>query len=223
MASGINLPPIHVLPLAHQLSSQTGVIAASKPPHLPEFSDGFVLCVGTFEPRKNQLRLAEAWAVIAPDIAHMPTLLIVGKLGWLKPTSLRQLAEFCRTSKKIILVHDISDGQLAWLYERCLFTVFLSLDEGWGLPVGESLAFGKVCLASNVGGIPEAGGPFALYVDPVKLDEITAALRSLIADKERRQTLEKYIARNFRLRDWSHVASDIIKLECTIRTTLANQ
>ncbi len=204
------LPPIHVVTLAHQLDSCTGSRLVSDDSLSSIYEHGFALCVGTIEPRKNQLRLAEAWARLAADITRMPTLLIVGRLGWLAPSDLERLTALCASTGKIALISDVSDERLATLYARCLFTVFLSLDEGWGLPVGESLAFNKVCLASNAGAIPEAGGSLAVYVDPMDTAAITAALRTLITDAPRRRELEARIATELRLRTWSDVTTDLM-------------
>ena len=63
----------------------------------------------------------------------------------------------------------LTDADLKVLYEGCLFTLFPSFYEGWGLPVTESLAFGKPCIASNRSSIPEAGGKLARYIDPNNL------------------------------------------------------
>ena len=62
-------------------------------------------------------------------------------------------------------------------YERCAFTVFPSLYEGWGLPIGESLWMGKPCLSSTR--LPD-GGPYVNYFDPHDEDDMHAALRRAI-------------------------------------------
>jgi len=56
------------------------------------------------------------------------------------------------------LVENPSDEELAYLYKNSLFTVFPSYYEGWGLPIGESLWFGKPVVASNTSSMREVGG-----------------------------------------------------------------
>jgi glycosyltransferase involved in cell wall biosynthesis len=63
-------------------------------------------------------------------------------------------------------LHDVTDAELDLLYRKCMFTTFPSFAEGWGLPVGESLAHGKITICSPVGGIPEVGGELLDYIDP---------------------------------------------------------
>ena len=61
------------------------------------------------------------------------------------------------SAARIVVVHDVTDVELDLLYRKCMLTMFPSFVEGWGLPVGESLAHGKICLCSAAGGIPEVG------------------------------------------------------------------
>jgi glycosyltransferase involved in cell wall biosynthesis len=61
---------------------------------------------------------------------------------------------------------DVTDVELDLLYRKCLLTMFPSFAEGWGLPVGESLAYGKISIASRAGAIPEVGGELSDYINP---------------------------------------------------------
>ena len=71
------------------------------------------------------------------------------RVGWLVEDLMRQIVHADHLDGKLIVVEDPTDAELAALYQGCQFTVFPSLYEGWGLPVTESLAFGKPCLASS--------------------------------------------------------------------------
>lgn len=207
----LTIPEIEVMPLAHQFKSPLNSrLSTFDICDLFCADEGFVLCVGTLEPRKNQLRLAEIWARLAKDIVNMPTLLIVGKMGWIKPADIARIKELAHSSKKIVLAHHIMDEALASLYQQCLFTVFIPEVEGWGLPVGESLSFGKICLAANVGAVSEVGGDLALYINPANNSEIDLALRSLIVGVRGRRILERRIAQEFHARNWSDVANDLL-------------
>jgi glycosyltransferase involved in cell wall biosynthesis len=97
---------------------------------------------------------------------------------------------------------------LAWLYKYCLFSIFPSHVEGWGLPVGESAWFGSLCVASNASAIPEVCGELMDYVDPADTADITRAVRRLITDRDYLQQRKAMIARAT-LRRWSDVAGDL--------------
>jgi glycosyltransferase involved in cell wall biosynthesis len=62
----------------------------------------------------------------------------------------------------------------------CLLTIFPSLAEGWGLPVAESLAHGKFCVASNRTSIPEVGGDLIDYFDPADEDQVVAKIERVL-------------------------------------------
>ena len=79
-----------------------------------------------------------------------------------------------------MFLEGTSDPDLAALYRRCLFTVYPSLYEGWGLPVTESLCYGKTPLLSRVASLPEAGGEFADYFEIGSKVGLAAALKRLV-------------------------------------------
>lgn len=88
--------------------------------------------------------------------------------------------------KLIILDRGCGPGDLAELYRGSLGLIFPSLEEGFGLPVIESLACGVPCVVSQVGGGPEVAGDLGIYVDPYDVDAIAAGTRRLIADSSHR-------------------------------------
>jgi len=77
-----------------------------------------------------------------------PHLICVGRMGWKATAFVSGLVETNYLDGRVHLLREISDTDLWTLYSRCLFTVCPTLYEGWGLPVGESLAMGKICVSS---------------------------------------------------------------------------
>ena len=102
---------------------------------------------------------------------------------------------------KIRIASGLSDAQIRLAYQNCLFTVFPSYCEGWGLPISECLSFGKFCVASNATSIPEAGGKFCDYFDPADeaaafdLIEMTIFQSGVLASREA-EIQKKYRATN---------------------------
>jgi hypothetical protein len=99
---------------------------------------------------------------------------------------------------------------LTVLYRHCLFTVFPSIYEGWGLPVSESLTHGKFCLASSAASIPEAGGEFCEYLDPWNVPLWTQRLAFYFAHQSAVQEKEKIILQNYKPHTWLEAASSIV-------------
>jgi glycosyltransferase involved in cell wall biosynthesis len=109
------------------------------------------------------------------------------------------------------LVERPSDAELSYLYQNCLFSVYPSLYEGWGLPIGEALWHGRAVAASGTSSMPEVGGDLALYFDPRSLSEMISVIGSLIEDEALREGLAaraKAARTAGELRSWCGVATE---------------
>jgi glycosyltransferase involved in cell wall biosynthesis len=199
-----NAIPVRAVPLAHRF---TDAEAGRWPEALRDLEGrDYVLCVGTIESRKNHLALFQAWKLLLAEGAAPPPLVLVGRPGWRVDDLMAQLEATRCLDGRIRLVHGISDPELAALYRGCRFSVFPSFTEGWGLPVGESLAFGKLCLASTEGATPEAGAGFAEPLDPFSPRQIAGQVRRFLDDRAA-LAAEARIAAGFRPRSWSDCAA----------------
>jgi len=127
---------ISIIPLAHEFRPIDGSVS---PAVARAASGAMVLCVGSIVERKRQLNLAQVWARLHEEFGdRLPVLVMAGAL-----IDAGALTNFLQGTAdvggKVALLGHVSDPELAFLYERCSFTVYPSLNEGWGLPVGESL------------------------------------------------------------------------------------
>ncbi len=162
-------------------------------PDLPE--PGFVLAVGTLEPRKNLPRLVAAYRSLPLELQERHPLAVVGALGWETGETLdalRSLGPRCR------LLGYVSDADLAELYRRCAAFAYPSLGEGFGLPVLEAMAEGATVVTSDVSSLPEVGGDAVLYADPRDVGSIARALlRALSEDTSALRERARARARGF--------------------------
>jgi glycosyltransferase involved in cell wall biosynthesis len=184
--------------------SETG----GAPEGLPHGEDErpFVLYVSTIERRKNHEVLYRAWSRLRDQGVVPHRLVFVGMQGWGVGDLMNDLRLDPRTRDDIVCLNHVSDGELAWLYRHAAFTVFPSLYEGWGLPVVESLAWGKFCLVSNAASLPEAGGPWAEYLDPWDLPAWVDRLGHYMQHPQEVQAHNDRIAREFRAPGWAQTA-----------------
>jgi glycosyltransferase involved in cell wall biosynthesis len=173
--------------------------------------DGYVLFVSTIESRKNHLAAFNAWMRICKDhrAENVPKLVCVGMRGWLNEPVYAKLESSVELREKVVMLQGVPDRDLAILYQNCLFTLFPSSYEGWGLPVTESLCYGKVPVASNSSSLPEAGGEFADYFDLGDENQLVEALERLMFDAEYRRARETLIRQKYRPRSWEDVSDDI--------------
>lgn len=126
----------------------------------------FILCVGTFEIRKNYALLYQVIKLAELNGIDLPPIVIAGRRGWLTEDLHYVMTHDPSTKNKIFLLDKMSDANLSWLYENCMFTVFSSVAEGWGLPIAESLQHGKFCLSSSTSSMPEIAGDMLDYFNP---------------------------------------------------------
>ena len=176
----------------------------------------FVFYVSTLEVRKNHRLLFQVWrrllAAHGPD--RVPDLVFVGKRGWLVGDFLSELEQSRFLGGKIVWRDRVDDAELARLYESCLFTVYPSLYEGWGLPVAEALSFGKGCVASSASSLPEVGRDLVDYHDPHDVAEATARIERMIFDGAHREARERRVREQFRARTWQQSAEDaLVRIE----------
>jgi glycosyltransferase involved in cell wall biosynthesis len=166
-------------------------------------AQGFVLAVGTLEPRKNLPRLVRAYASLPGELQDRHPLVIVGKTGWQAGDTLASLSDL---GDRCHLLGYIPDERLARLYARCTVFCYPSLGEGFGLPVLEAMHAGAAVVTSNRSSLPEVGGDAVEYVDPFDEGSIAAGMERLLRDPERRAELSGRAARRARTFSWDRTA-----------------
>jgi len=174
----------------------------------------FALYVATYGPRKNHEFMHFVWneLVRRGKVAPIP-LVLAGRKGW----RTENLLERFRLNRNLhpehlILVEGLADSEIAWLYKKCRFTVFPSLYEGWGLPVSESLAYGKFCIASDNSSLPEAGQGLARHINLLDGRQWLEELERCISDDDYLRAREENIVRRFARRSWAQAAEEFFTI-----------
>jgi glycosyltransferase involved in cell wall biosynthesis len=209
--TGITLAgPVQPLPVG------TGFGVAEAPrevsARLPGLERPYVLFVSTIEARKNHALLLQVWRRLIEEMPadRVPDLVFAGRVGWMVSDLMDQIGNSRNLDGRLHLLQGLDDAALRAAYEGCLFTVFPSLSEGWGLPVTESLALGKPCVASSATAIPEAGGALARYFDPTSLSAATRAIREAIEDEAGLRTWQEQVRREFRPVSWAETGRALL-------------
>jgi glycosyltransferase involved in cell wall biosynthesis len=177
-------------------------------------ADSYALVVSTIEVRKNHLLLFRVWRRLLDDMPAelVPTLVFAGQVGWLVADLMEQLHASRFLDGKIIHIDSPTDQELEVLYDGCLFTLFPSLYEGWGLPVTESHAFGRPCIASSTSSLPEAGGSLARYIDSESTSDAYRVIRETIEDRAGLRAWGDRVRREFKPVEWSQSARAVLKV-----------
>jgi glycosyltransferase involved in cell wall biosynthesis len=144
----------------------------------------YVLYPGNRRNYKNLDRLLTAYARSSLP-AKGVHLMLTGQ----PDATLKELAHTLGISWRISFAGDVSDVMMPRLYRGALFVAFVSLYEGFGLPILEAMASGVPVLTSNVSAMPEVAGNAALIVDPHSISDITISMNRLANDSVLRQEL----------------------------------
>lgn len=209
-ATASNLQPgeLGVIQLGADPARSDGVA----PPNLPDdlLRRGFVLSVSTMQVRKNHQLLYQLWRRLAEERCDsVPRLVLAGAAGWLTEDLRAQLHRDPLVRDSVRVLHRVDDRQLAWLYAHARFTVYPSIYEGWGLPIVESLQYGKPCIASATSSMPEASGGLAVHLDPL---DFAAWHRAVLAWVDSPDSLAAAAARirtSFVPRSWKEFSHEL--------------
>jgi glycosyltransferase involved in cell wall biosynthesis len=170
-----------------------------------------VVTVGDVVERKNHALLVAVWSqLIAAGSPEVPCLVVAGRIGPDQVSLVQRVQRSPSLRARVRFMPNVSDETLTWLYGNCRFTLFPSRREGFGLPVAESLAFGKLCVASSAEAIPEASQDLAIHLDPGDEPGWRTTIARLLADPGELADREARIRRRFRRSTWRDTAADML-------------
>lgn len=182
----------------------------------------YILFVGTLQPRKNIVRLIEAFSHVilrakpegskdsSPRAQNDIALIVVGKKGWMYEDILQSPIKF-NVGDRVKFLEFVPDEDLEILYRNAICFVLPSLYEGFGLPVLEAMRNGCPVITSNVSSLPEAGGDAALYVDPLNTEDIAFKIQLLIDNRKLREELIEKGYKQVKKFSWEKTAKETLK------------
>ncbi len=166
----------------------------------------YILAVGSLEPRKNLLRLLDAYERMRGQYPKME-LVIVGSSGYpFKDPHLDSLP------KGTHLLSEIPDTDLPSIYSGAQFFVYPSIYEGFGLPILEAMACGTPVIASNATSIPEVVGEAGMLFDPFNVDAIATGMEKVINDPDLQNHLTELGLQRAKLFTWDRTAQQVWEL-----------
>lgn len=173
----------------------------------------YILFVSTLANRKNHDAIYRAYVRLAEQGKNdLPRALFVGAIGWGVGDLMHALNHDPRIRNRILLYTQADDKWLATLYRNCLFTVFPSVFEGWGLPVAESLAYGKFCIAADTPALREAGGDLVEYLDPWDTGTWASAIERYSTNVSLLESREARIRTSYEVPTWSQACNRLTEV-----------
>lgn len=156
------------------------------PPRLPAIArENVILFVGALQARKNLIRLVEAFETLPGRWK----LILAGSPGGYRAAEILNRIQTSRCRDRILVAGYVTQERLEQLYSRAAIFAFPSLDEGFGIPVLEAMAYGVPVLTSDTSALAEVASDAALTVDPLETDQIAAGLQQLMSNDDLRNQL----------------------------------
>lgn len=170
----------------------------------------YILSVGTLQPRKNYVRLIEAFAQVISKLPNSNLqLVIAGGHGWMYE-QIFQTVERLNLQERVLFPQFVSDDDLPALYTDATLFVYPSLYEGFGLPVAEAMACGVPVVSSNASSLPEVGGDAVLYFDPHNTDAMAEAIHRALTDESLREQLRTRGIEQAKKFSWEKAARELM-------------
>jgi glycosyltransferase involved in cell wall biosynthesis len=165
----------------------------------------YFLHVGTLQPRKNLVRLVQAFASLQPDVQ----LVLAGRKGWLYDDLFDQVRRL-GLAGRVLFPGYVDDADKAALLSGALAYVFPSLYEGFGFPALETQACDTPLICANTSSLPEIAGDAALLIDPTDVADLAQAMLRLLADAALRADLVARGRRNRERFSWHACAATVM-------------
>lgn len=166
---------------------------------------GYLLAVGTLEPRKNLLRTIDAYTGLPQKLRSSTPLVIAGMRGWLAQDLESRIRQYEQRGEVRWLGYVPAD-ELPLLYSGAAMLVYPSLYEGFGLPVLEAMASGIPVITSNRASLPEVAGDVGVMINPEDFGELRTHMQRLLEDRAEAGRLGRLGIERARLFTWQACA-----------------
>ncbi len=195
----------------------TGDYCPGEPAAVEEFRrrrglpDRFILFVGTLEPRKNIVRLVEAYAEWRSQALHPVKLVIAGGHGWFYDRIFARVAEL-GIGDDVLFPGFVPGAELPWWYRAATLFVYPSLFEGFGLPVLEAMACGTPTITSTLSALPEVAGQAAILVYPEDTTALATAIDRVLSDPSLAHEMSEAGLQRAATYSWKRTAAETVEV-----------
>jgi len=148
----------------------------------------YFLCVGAIHPRKNLKNVLKAFSIFKKRQQSNLKLVIAGRLAWKYDSFVRDLKKY-KYRHDVILLGYVEENELALIMASAYALVYVSLFEGFGIPVLEAMKCGVPVITSIHSSMEEVAKEAALYADPKSFEDIAEKMMLIYKDEKLREEL----------------------------------
>lgn len=141
--------------------------------------DKYFLYFGSLRKHKNVERLIRAYALLSSEIRKEYKLVITNA-----NTEIKKLIELLDLQNDVVSTGFVDEQDKVLIYQLAFVSLFVSLYEGFGIPIIEAQAAGTPVITSNTSSMPEAAGGAALLVDPYEIEQISCAMQQYVQNSD---------------------------------------
>ena len=161
----------------------------------------YILFVGTLEPRKNQALMLDVFEKLEKKYRDLHVV-FVGREGWNNSELINKIKNHTLLNKKLYWLNQVTDEELSVLYENAYICTYLSEYEGFGLPIAESLGYGKITITSKNSSMYEVGKNFADYLMYNSFNELHDTITSYLDNNNLYELKKDFIKENYKPYTW---------------------
>jgi len=180
-------------------------------------SPGYIMAIGSADPRKNIKSLLQAYARLPQSLRTSHPLVIVWNHKFLESESYAETNRLGIAEQVHFLV-DVDDESLVFLYNESALFVFPSFEEGFGLPLLEAMACGTPVLAANNSSIPEIVGDAAMQFSAERVEELAGLIEKVLRDPDLRKKMSARGLERASEFSWENCARQTIKVYAEIQS-----
>ena len=144
----------------------------------------YFLCISSIHPRKNILGLLHAFEIYQNSFGGNYKLILVGNTYWKLDSEIIQKIEKLLQNGSLIHLQNVKDQDIVSIICKAKAMMYVSLFEGFGIPILEGMANGIPVITSNITSMPEVAGDAAILVDPYNHLEIAQAMHRITTEPD---------------------------------------
>ena len=186
-------------------------LCATPNPEIERFlgqGDDLIFALGAVDPRKNTARVVTAFDAFNLRARNGSYRLVVAGLNRGDVEAVDRAVARAKNRDRIHLLGDVSEAELKWLYQKSRIFLYVSLYEGFGIPILDAMAEGVSIVASDTSSIPEVLGDCGELVNPHDVGSIVEGM--LVALSKSKTTLRHAMTDRLRLFEWTEIAKSTL-------------